>query len=229
MEILVNSFILYFLRIIFISILLFGSLIHWHWKASIISDLSVDIPSIPFRSAEELVDSSYQITMEKDTALHQAFESAKSDLFKQIWDTKFRDKEKSLKNTVEEMMNVVKSGQYALLYPEVQTLEQYKDCSLTDPGFVFFNFDNAFAFPKDSPFKDVFNHALLKMIESGELDKIKTKYKSIYECDGSSGRSLGISNVGFAFAVFAIGLVLCTVVLGMEILRKKSMPHKTQI
>ena len=53
----------------FISILIFGSLLHWHWKASIISHLSVVLPDIPFSNGAELAESAYQITMMKGNAL----------------------------------------------------------------------------------------------------------------------------------------------------------------
>lgn len=48
-------------RIIFISVLVLGSLIHWHWKASIISYLSVERAYLPFTSTNELLTSSYQV------------------------------------------------------------------------------------------------------------------------------------------------------------------------
>ena len=47
-------------RIIFIMVLVAGSLVHWHWKAGIISSLSVARPSLPFTSSAELLQSSYQ-------------------------------------------------------------------------------------------------------------------------------------------------------------------------
>ena len=44
----------------FICVVLAGSLVHWHWKASIISHLAVSKPSLPFTTSEQLLESSYQ-------------------------------------------------------------------------------------------------------------------------------------------------------------------------
>ena len=81
----------------FISILAGGSLIHWHWKASIISHLSVEIPNIPFQNGEELMQSPYQITLVKDTASINTFETATLDTLRNLWEKKFDVKQKSLK------------------------------------------------------------------------------------------------------------------------------------
>jgi hypothetical protein len=48
-------------RIIFIFVLLTGSLVHWHWKASIISHLAVSKPSLPFTTSQQLIESDYQV------------------------------------------------------------------------------------------------------------------------------------------------------------------------
>ena len=42
------------------------------------------------------------------------------------------------------------------------------------------------------------------------------------ECNGSSGKSLGLGKVGFAFAVFGIGLFICFVALVMDMIRHKT-------
>ena len=187
------------------------------------------MPSIPFRSAAELLESPYQMTILRDTAYHDKLEHAVSGTLKTIWNKKFLDKELSLKNTTEDLITAVESG-YALCHSNimVQSMEAYKDCSITDTGYSLFHFDNAFAFSKDFPFKDLFNHAMMKMIESGELQKIKTKYQEKKpNCDGSSRRSLGFGNVGFAFAVFGIGIFSSIIIMIIENLRKKLTSCKT--
>ena len=199
-----------------------GSLIHWHWKASIISHLSVVIPSIPFKNGAELLQSPYQITLVRDTALHAVFESANSGHLKKLWNTKFADKEKSLKTTEEEVLAMVKGDNYAWFEAAafVRSLPEYKDCSITDTGYVLVSFDNAFLIAKDSPFEDIFNHAITKIQESGELDRIKAKYWiKEPDCGGAKGRSLGFDSLGFAFLVFAIGPLLSGILLIGEIMK----------
>ena len=91
-------------RIIFIFILYFGSLIHWHWKASIISHLSVVVPEIPFRNSAELLESEYQLTVHKDTAVHFALKNSSTGILKDVWDRKFLNKDLSLKDSIDEII-----------------------------------------------------------------------------------------------------------------------------
>ena len=210
-------------RIIFICILLCGSLIHWHWKASIISHLSVDIPAIPFRSSAELLESDYQITLHRDTAVHLALENASTGILKELWDSKFLNKDLSLKDCLDGIISKTPNT-HAMCVPteHVYYLEEYKDCLITDTGCTLLSANNAFAFSKGSPFRDLFNHAMSKMIENGELEKIKAKYKiNEPECNGSSGTSLGFKNVICAFYIFLAGLVVCTLVFVFELYRVK--------
>ena len=42
-------------RIVFLFVLLFGSLFHWHFKTALISNLSVEVPKVPFQNMYELI------------------------------------------------------------------------------------------------------------------------------------------------------------------------------
>ena len=208
-------------RIIFISVLYCGSLIHWHWKASIISHLSVVVPNIPFHDLGELQTSPYQVTLLKNSAYQEVFEEAQTGQFKAIWETKFKNKEKSLKSEHSEMVSVISRGEYAMYegYSVVKALDGWNDCSITDANFVVNYLDNAFAFPKNSPFKDLFDQTLQKMIESGELQRIQRVYASKKpDCGGSKGRSLGFGTTCSALLVISIGIVACIVFLLLEII-----------
>ena len=48
-------------RIAFITILFCGCLISWHWKARLISNLSIEKHELPFNSIEELLKSNYKV------------------------------------------------------------------------------------------------------------------------------------------------------------------------
>ena len=92
-----------------------------------------------------------------------------------MWDAKFADKEKSLQNNIAEAISVMKCDKFALFEVSalVRSQPEYKDCSITDTGYVLISFDIAFPIAKNSHFKDLFNHALTKILESGERRKIK--------------------------------------------------------
>ena len=48
-------------RVAFITILLGGCLVFWHWKARLISNLSVEKHELPFDSVEELLKSNHKV------------------------------------------------------------------------------------------------------------------------------------------------------------------------
>ena len=205
-----------------------GSLVHWHWKASIISHLSVVVPSIPFNSLGELLNSPYQVTTLANSAYQDIFEGAQDGVFKNIWDTKFQNKDKSLKATPEEQIAVIRANADYAMYDGYSTLENtddWKNCAVTDTKFIVNSADNAFAFPKDSPFKDLFDLALQKMVESGELERIRKSYSVRKpDCGGGKGRKLGFGTTCFAMAVFVIGLGFCCASLLLEKIRKMFKP-----
>ena len=89
-------------------------MVHFHWKASLISFLSVDTPAIPFKSTAEIIPSPYQITLLKDSSYQSFFEKSDTEPLKSVWKTKFLKKEKSLLATTEEMVPLVLTGDYAM-------------------------------------------------------------------------------------------------------------------
>ena len=164
---------LLFLRIMFIAILIWGSMIHWHWKAALISFLAVDNPTIPFKSTGELIHSPYQITLLKDSSYQTLFEKTDTEPLKTVWKTKFLHKEKSLLTTSEEMVSLVLTGNYAMYEASttLQTFQAFQDCLITDVGFHVERLDFAFALQKKSPYKKLLNYMLRRMIETGTLHR----------------------------------------------------------
>ena len=101
-------------RVVFITVLAFGCLNHWHWKASIISHLSIILPQTPFNALEELVDSSYQITTIGNSYYSKFWSEAQDrGLLKTIAETKFLDEDASLKSSEEEALAQTQSGPFS--------------------------------------------------------------------------------------------------------------------
>ena len=210
-------------RIVFITVLVFGCLNHWHWKASIISHLSIILPETPFDSLQGLIDSPYQITTLGDTYLSKVWFEADDDssLLKAIANTKFLDKDASLKKTEQEAIAQTMTDLYALFFFNGVgiNLQEYKDCKLDDVGFPVSKINLAFAFPKTSPYRDIFNHGLQKMMESGEIDRIRQKHKPEARIcgGGGKGKTLGFKNIILVFLILGLGLLLSIVSLVVEI------------
>ena len=73
----------------------------------------------------------------------------------------------------------------------------------------------AFGFQKDSEFRQLFDHHLFKMEQSGLLDKIKTKPKP-HESKITSALSLGYNNVMFPFVILLSGFGLALACILIE-------------
>lgn len=121
------------------------------------------------------------------------------------------------------MISVISGGDYALYegYSTMDTVAGWHDCSITDTKFIVNYQDCAFTFPKGSPYRDLFDLTMQKMVESGELERIKKTYSSRKpDCGGSKGRSLGFGTTCLAVAVFLIGIVACGTFWIVEVIKK---------
>ena len=116
------------------------------------------------------------------------------------------------------------SGHYALyLFYEVGiSLPEYENCKIDHAGFFVTKMALAFSFPKTSPYREVFNYALQRMKESGEMDKIERKHKlDARTCGGGGkGRTLGFKNIILVFCILGFGLLVSVVSFLVEIVIK---------
>ena len=212
----------YLFRIVFITVLVFGCLNHWHWKASIISHLSIVVPETPFKSLEELLDSTYGITAVGDS-FYSKFWSAAEDggIVSAIYKTKMLKDEASFKLNEQEALDQIMSGKYAYftILAGSKNLPEYKECKIEDVGFSVGKSDSALGFPKTSPYRDLFNYEMRKMMERGELGRIEQKYKPEgLSCGGGGkGRTLGFENIILVFLIFGLGLLLSIVSFLLEL------------
>ena len=209
---------------IFIVVLICGSLIHWHWKSSLISHLSVTYPVRPFSSLEELLSSSYYITTKANGAYQLEFEAADSGPFQKLWQTKFIDKSKSLKETLSDSIQVTLAYKYTtyLDYHSALSLSEYRDCQVNKMNFRARKFQVAFGFPKNFALRPLFNQHLLKLVESGEMAKIITRH-SIKPpvCSSSNGMPLGFENISLSYLLLCTGMIIAISTLIVELMLKK--------
>ncbi len=117
----------------------------------------------------------------------------------------------------------------------------FKDCKIvplpqkTNPSYL------AFALQKDSPFLEIFNYFLLKMMEVGEIKRITEKYTTFsQECPNYSGKPLGFNSCVTAFGLLCFGLAIAWILYLGELIatgikwissgqRKKKEPNKCDV
>ena len=159
---------------------------------------------------DELISSSYQITLWKDSSYQTEFESAVDGPLKTAWKTKFVDKDLSLQSDLHAMVGLVMTGKYAMYdsLPAIRTLEEFKECKIANVGFSTTKLDLAFALQKNSPFKEPLNRALGKMFENGEIDRFRKKNQDqLPECEEKGkGKPIGMGNVVFPIGIYIIGV-----------------------
>ena len=71
--------------------------------------------------------------------------------------------------------------QFAMFAPQlrVQGLAEFQGCSLISTGFSVITTPYAFALAKGSPYRKVFNHHLIQMMEDGLMQKIINTYNKV--------------------------------------------------
>ena len=199
-------------------------LLHWHWKAAIISLLSVEVPNIPFGNLESLIDSEYQITLFKDSGWEDHFKTAADGSFKKAWETKFVDKELSLRTDTKSMLDLVIEGKY-VMYEGLRSataFPEFQVCLVRDVGFTLTEVKYAFVLSKDSQFKDAFSRVLRKMDENGQLKRIQIRNsKSASMCDrNDKEKPMNLENVIMALSILIFGGVSSIIIFYCECIKR---------
>ena len=207
-------------RVVFFCVAIFGCLIHWHWKAMLISELSISVPEIPFSSLEELISSPYQITTIKNAYYQALWKEMDDDLVKLAGKTKFIDESKSFKATPEEAVKQALEDDYAMfLYRITATnLKEFKDCKIIDTMVELRNADISFMFPKGSFLKPLFDKEIMKMKENGELEKILATHIATKEnCRNDQGMiKIGLNHLIGVFIFFGFSTFISIIALMVE-------------
>ena len=125
-------------RIAFITILVSGCLLYWHWKAGIISNLSVQKFNPPFMDLPGLLLTSYKVSVLKGTSYQNLFDDpqGKSPLFNQVWKEKMEpNKDLSLLSNKQEGVDQMIRNPDVTHFDTIQamkTFPEFKTCQIMD-------------------------------------------------------------------------------------------------
>ena len=157
--------------------------------------------------------------MLEKSAYQVDFEEAKSGIYKELWDAKFLDKNKSLSKSTAESIKVALDYKYATYmdYKSARNTKEYEDCKLKKMDFSGTKAFIGFPFPKKSPYLDLFNAKLQQMFESGELQKIIVKHsKDDPDCETRKGMPLGFENIAIIFMIIIVGMFASSILFTSE-------------
>ena len=209
---------------IFLAASIGGCLIHWHWKAAIISLLSVEVAHIPFLSLDSLTKSEYQITLFRDSSFEDEFKTATTGPFQNAWETKFVDKERSLQADIGSMLDLVMEEKY-VMYEGLRTATTFKEfqqCLVRDVGFTLTETDYAFGLAKDSEFKGAFSKALNNMGEHGHITRMQLKGSNSDEWCHKKEKEppMNLENVKMALSILVCGIICGILICVLECIKK---------
>ena len=206
-------------RLVFLVVMIFGGLVHWFWKASLISYLAVEEKVHPFRYLEELMSSSYQITTYKDSAYYSYWKNKSEEFGANL----FKDVKKSLKDTEDEIFNEVVTGRYTTFLPDLTIKRHpfYKSGQI-EPTYSYSKLSIGFAFPKKSKLRLMFDEALKRMTENGELERIKAKHRWKDPEIKTKSKALELRKLCMPFLILIVGLATSLFSLAIEKILAKS-------
>jgi len=155
------------------------------------------------------------------------FRDSKSDIYKRIWAGMINNDQDDVfvKNSEEGIERVTKKDGFYAFFTE-STLVDYvteRQCQLKQVGGLLDSKSYGIGLPKNSPYYEEINRALLQLQESGRLTEIKRKWWE-YERGGGvcwdSGKKLGYripisldsQDLGGLFVLLLVGILLACVI-----------------
>eukprot|EP00095_Tigriopus_kingsejongensis_P012527 maker-scaffold455_size166772-snap-gene-0.36 protein:Tk12527 transcript:maker-scaffold455_size166772-snap-gene-0.36-mRNA-1 annotation:"hypothetical protein L798_01404" len=222
-------------RVIFLAIILGGSVVFWHWEAMIISYLAVRVPALPFQDLEGLLSkTNKKILVKPGSSYVDGFRYSLDPLIQEAWQSRIKDYLDTYPNSRRDLTDLVASDPDYVLYDNFyssRTFDAYRRCKIIAVPKVYEKKVFAYAFQRDSPFLPLFNFNLKRMLERGSMNQVVEKYLSVagQQCEDLSGAPLGFENCFTAFLVFLTGCFLGAVVGMAEHLAKCFGPKGTEV
>ncbi|XP_018368900.1 PREDICTED: glutamate receptor ionotropic, kainate 2-like [Trachymyrmex cornetzi] len=184
--------------------------------ANLAAFLTVDKIGIPVKGIEGLArQTKIKYGIQKGGATESFFQNSSYSTYKQMWDTMVNSKPSVFTSSYEEGINRVIHGErrYAFIM-ESGSSEYYIDrkCDLIKIGSVIESRGYGIAMPRESPYKNHINRAIVMINERGLLHKLKIKWWQEREGDlckkdeiNASTHELGMTGLGGVFFVLICG------------------------
>ncbi|XP_061175638.1 glutamate receptor ionotropic, kainate 2-like [Saccostrea echinata] len=199
----------------------FTILITASYTANLAAFFTISLAKPPVKNLEELASQTiYKPLIVQETNHHAMFKEATEGLYKSIWNM-MSDMPKI--KTVEEGYELVKTGQYALLWDHSQF--QYfihNDCGSLEIAQESFNkISLSFIIPENAPFKKVFDDHMLRMLEGGIIAKFRAKWWRKDKCISITKKAttLKMDSLSGIFVLYAAILGLVAITFTCEVIR----------
>ncbi|EDV28578.1 uncharacterized protein TRIADDRAFT_19383, partial [Trichoplax adhaerens] len=187
------------------------------------SNLAVPVSSVQDLTKQSAIDYGTVI----DSEAMDFLKSSTETVYRNAWSHILENSKTSLLNSSLVGINKVRrsKGKYAFIwyYPELEYAALRKPCDVMVVGSKFDLRGFGIGLQKNSPYRDVFTLAALKLQERGETEKLRAKWwDQQTQCPPSTSSAadaveLGVNNVAGIFMVLGGALMLATILLIIEL------------
>ena len=210
------------MKMLYFTVCLLGSLNYWSWTATLTSTLTYQKFELPIAKLEDLLTASdYQIVVLKGSSAESYFSDAKHSSVKsvarEIWSKKMEGNPAAFVLKSSEREHEILNNPKKVLFAPSDTAEltfPHYPCNISvAPAYYFFS-SRGYAFPKNSPYVNVFNTRINHLIESGAIDAVSKRMrerKPLIKCEDSEEMALGFTNIfsAFGYSGIGVGFAIC--------------------
>ena len=194
------------------------------YTTDITAEMTSGPSEIPIRSFEDVIYYNYKVVTHSPYLKHILASSKPGSAMLQVYNTHFekkKDKDETMKAMMQDSKTLSYGGGNWLIKRTPTETHQVSVLELDDSVHNI----GGFAIQKDSEFLQIFNHYILKVLESGVYQRIEHNYliyvntREIFEMD--EPQPLGFNNVMFCFISLGFGICISVIKVMMEVTTKK--------
>ncbi|CAM1306033.1 Uncharacterised protein at_DN0645 [Pycnogonum litorale] len=210
--------------IIHMSVVIFGFLLYNFYSSKVVSLNTVNIANRPFTNLYELASSTqYYPGILDQSAQLATLKKSNDGEYKALW-TRISKEKGSIVSTVNEGIKLVKTSNMAFMTDRL-TLEYFAsmDSSLEVMEADYMVTGSRFAWPKNSPYRTALREIIMKIRESGLVDRLKKKHIQVKRPPDvvTQYKFVDVETIFAPVIILTIGAGTSMFVLAVENIRKK--------
>ncbi|XP_064594549.1 glutamate receptor U1-like [Liolophura sinensis] len=210
---------------------LFTMVIVASYTSTLTAALAVEKTELPFNTIEEMVEQSqYKWGGTYGSYMFMLFPKSENEIYKKLWNgiQRFWKENPNLLNKSHAVqVNRVRAGGYVYLNDKSKNLiEIAQDCTLAMGKQEFLPLNFGIGLQQDSPYKELFDHHMITVVESGLLELWKSKWwPEMNNCTSSgpaSVKAISVADVQGGYLVLGIGIGSALITFILENLIKRT-------
>ncbi|TRY78465.1 hypothetical protein TCAL_12931 [Tigriopus californicus] len=208
-------------RVLFLSVLLLGTVIWASYQASLTSTLTVVQSAKTISDLNDVLQLDFEIGLWSGTVVEQVMKlSPDNSVAKTLYETKIKNNPKNQLNNENGFERVRLDSKFAYLTVTTETIyNPYYPCDVVQSHISTFKFPSGMAFRPGFELLPLFNHYLAKLMQSGQYERIRLQHLPRPNSCSPKDLTLGFDNIISAFILLAGGVLAALVLAGSERVR----------